>query len=275
LFTASAWKRLSLATLASVLAGAATYATACDSSAVSLGNALTFVATDVISVGVGVCSEARYAHPNVCCQATTSPATCGTYPMSPFAPCPASYALYPDPRTCCSLDDPDPSLCIAALSASSSSASTCGYACAPGAGTTCTAAAPALACSEPACIAGETCVTSCPSVCGACPTGFTVPDGGAALCYRADSGVGTEWFSQALGLAASVGVSVATPPSADASIVLVDAGTTTTVTDGGVMATGVDGSLVFPDATLTLPPAEAGSFLVDAGFTGGDASISD
>ncbi len=207
-------KRLLVATFTSALAGVALHASACAGGAVSLGDALTPVAVDVISVGATTCDVQGFAHPNVCCQGTTLPATCGTYPVSPFAPCPPSYALYPDPRTCCALDSP--SMCLQGTTSPLAPAD-CGYACPPGtfgsdAGECCASTSTGTSCTPRGVASG------CPT----CPEGFAVPDGGPELCFGVDPNEGTEWFSQALGLAPGAPTAAA---DAGASVGVADAGT--------------------------------------------------
>jgi hypothetical protein len=188
-------KRLVVATFWSALSCLALRASGCTGGSLSLGDALTPVAVDLIAVGATACAAPGFAHPNVCCQG----ATCGTYPASPFAPCPPSYALYPDPRTCCALYDP--SMCLLGFSSPVATAD-CGYACSPGtfesdAGSCCTSGA--TSCSPRGMASG----------CAACPEGFAVPDGGPELCFGVDPNEGTEWFSQALGLAPGASVTAA------------------------------------------------------------------
>ena len=54
---------------------------------------------------VAPCSTG-YQHASICCETQgLFPATCGSYPTAPFAPCPTEgYQTYPNPRLCCPLD---------------------------------------------------------------------------------------------------------------------------------------------------------------------------
>ena len=62
------------------------------------------VAPSAVSGTVGACPSG-YAHPNVCCSASPSGASCVAY-ESPFQACATGSSTYPDPSSCCSLDDP-------------------------------------------------------------------------------------------------------------------------------------------------------------------------
>lgn len=72
------------------------------------------------------------AHPNVCCVAEAGKAAqCGTYPGAPFQPCDSGWTTYPDPRSCCSLDNPA-SCAPPPPDPPPAPPGTCGYLCEPG-----------------------------------------------------------------------------------------------------------------------------------------------
>jgi hypothetical protein len=108
-------------------------ATACVGREVSVGansSALSLVDPNQISAAPTACNSGA-AHPNVCCQAASGQAAkCGTYPDEPFHPCDSGWTLYPDPRSCCSLDDP--TSCAAPPSSPPPVSGACTYACPPG-----------------------------------------------------------------------------------------------------------------------------------------------
>lgn len=209
-------RRLGVLAITLLTAGSFAYAEACTGE-VLLGNPMTTV-DDLTAVqgSVNACVTARYEHPNLCCQAgpNLSP-TCGAYLLSPFSPCPSGnhFATYPDPRYCCSVDDP--SKCEAAPTAASGlDTSSCSSACPLGqyqddGGACCSSggcAAPAtpVACSVPDCSPNEPCPTepSCDagSSCGSCLSGFSAPDGGGPLCCEG----ATACYSQAVTVAVGV-----------------------------------------------------------------------
>ena len=85
--------------------------TACSGKQPSGGaNDPTSAASQAVSVSdvtgtVTPCPEA-YAHPNVCCdQGAGRTTSCVDHPGAPFAQCAEGLALYPDPRSCCPLDN--------------------------------------------------------------------------------------------------------------------------------------------------------------------------
>jgi hypothetical protein len=209
----------------------------CDGAAQSVGDALrpldpsAFALT--LAASVGTCTAERYAHPNVCCLANADASTCGTYPMSPFAPCPAGFDLYPDPSSCCDLDDP--TQCSDAMASNAGVASTCVTSCSPGyyepaPGKCCAAGSaaggasgacvpsanfPPAVCNGPVCLDGGACAAAC-NGCGGCPAGFVFPaDGSATTCCSDDAGGGRECFSLALG----AGAGVTTAGGVDAGLV--------------------------------------------------------
>jgi hypothetical protein len=100
---------------------------------VSLGTnrtALSLVDPKLVSGSVPACN-AGAAHPNVCCDVGEGKdGTCGVYPEAPFQRCDTGWIAYPDPRSCCDLDDP--SKCSAPPSTPPSSGGSCTYACEPG-----------------------------------------------------------------------------------------------------------------------------------------------
>jgi hypothetical protein len=70
------------------------------------------------------------AHASVCCQAPPDgPPTCENFPSAPFHACDANWTTYPDPRTCCSLQD---SSCSPAPAGTVPTTGLCTYACPPG-----------------------------------------------------------------------------------------------------------------------------------------------
>lgn len=107
---------------------------ACGGREVSLGtNKAQLSQVDPGSVGGNVPScGAGDAHPNVCCEAGAGKAgTCGVYLGAPFQPCDSGWTTYPDPRSCCALDDPQN--CVAPPpTPPPPPPGVCGYACEPG-----------------------------------------------------------------------------------------------------------------------------------------------
>jgi hypothetical protein len=106
---------------------------ACGGREVSLGSnhsALSTVDPGNVSGTVPSCGSGA-AHPNVCCEAGPGkPAKCGSYDGEPFHPCDDGWKTYPDPRSCCDLDDP--TKCTAPPPAPPPPAGSCGYQCPPG-----------------------------------------------------------------------------------------------------------------------------------------------
>ena len=107
---------------------------ACGGREVSLGtNKAQLSQVDPHTVGGNVPScGAGDAHPNVCCEAGAGKAgTCGVYLGAPFQPCDTGWTTYPDPRSCCALDDPQN--CVAPPpTPPPPPPGVCGYACEPG-----------------------------------------------------------------------------------------------------------------------------------------------
>jgi hypothetical protein len=117
-----------------VAAGALPVLVACGGREVSLGtnhSQLSLVDPSTVSGTVPSCGTGD-AHPNVCCQASAGQAAqCGVYIGAPFQPCDSGWTAYPDPRSCCTLDDP--SNCGAPPpSPPPLPPGVCGYACEPG-----------------------------------------------------------------------------------------------------------------------------------------------
>jgi hypothetical protein len=84
----------------------------------------------VASAVVTSCSS-THAHPNVCCKGDANePSSCVAYVNSPFHPCEDGWGLYPDPTSCCDLNDPKS--CAAPPPPVPAPPVSCGYACAPG-----------------------------------------------------------------------------------------------------------------------------------------------
>lgn len=109
-------------------------ASACVGREVSLGNnssSMALVDPGQVSGTVTACAAGE-AHPNVCCDAQPGQgAKCGVYPSDPFHPCDTGWKTYPDPRSCCSLEDS--SKCDAPPpNPPSPPTGTCAYACPPG-----------------------------------------------------------------------------------------------------------------------------------------------
>ena len=107
---------------------------ACGGREVSLGTNKTQLSqVDPHTVGGNVPScGGGDAHPNVCCEAGAGKAgTCGVYLGAPFQPCDTGWTTYPDPRSCCALDDPQN--CVAPPpTPPPPPPGVCGYACEPG-----------------------------------------------------------------------------------------------------------------------------------------------
>ncbi len=107
---------------------------ACGGREVSLGtNKAQLSQIDPKTVGGNVPScGAGDAHPNVCCDAGAGKAgTCGVFLGAPFQPCDSGWTTYPDPRSCCALDDPQ-NCGAPPPTPPPPPPGTCGYACEPG-----------------------------------------------------------------------------------------------------------------------------------------------
>jgi len=100
---------------------------------VSLGTnrtQLSLVDPKVVSGNAGACSAGE-AHPNVCCDVGQGKdGTCGIYVGAPFQPCDNGWTTYPDPRTCCSLENPND--CAPTPPNPPPTVGTCTYPCEPG-----------------------------------------------------------------------------------------------------------------------------------------------
>ncbi len=106
--------------------------TACGGKGVTIGsNSGELRTVDPASVtgSVPAC-QPQQAHPNVCCKGGPNEASdCVTYVNSPFHKCDDGWTLYPDPGTCCDLNDPK--TCVVPPPGPPPPTG-CGYACAPG-----------------------------------------------------------------------------------------------------------------------------------------------
>jgi hypothetical protein len=70
------------------------------------GGLMTVTAAPSLGSLTLMCPEG-YEHPTVCCLgAPGSPPQCGEYDSSPFMPCAANWAAFPDQARCCSLTNP-------------------------------------------------------------------------------------------------------------------------------------------------------------------------
>jgi hypothetical protein len=167
-----------------------------------------------------------HAHPNVCCHAgPTQPTVCTECPAEPFGVCDKESLTFPDPRSCCSLEDGG---CTATTQSDAGVAGNCLFPCGPGGypPNELGDAAGLPACSDMVdssfasqcaycCVgsvktagcAANTCtqVGACGPQCGACPTGWQVPPGGIDLCCRTDSAGVDECFSQANSIGSTFG----------------------------------------------------------------------
>jgi hypothetical protein len=160
------------------------------------------------------------AHPNVCCESGPDQATsCTETPGNPFVPCSSKALTFPDPRTCCALDDA--SQCSPG-DGGAAPATGCSYLCPPGGFPpseladpiglpACTDVDNSLACVY--CCAGVGCPTnqcSCPEFiggdgggchcgpsCGPCPSGWQTPQGIPDLCCRTNPDGSAQCFSEA------------------------------------------------------------------------------
>jgi hypothetical protein len=82
-----------------------------------------------VSQPVTTCPDGSQ-HASVCCQADANgPPTCEDFPSAPFHACDPGWTTYPDPRTCCSLQDGS---CTPAPSGPVPTTGVCQYACPPG-----------------------------------------------------------------------------------------------------------------------------------------------
>jgi hypothetical protein len=81
--------------------------------------------------GVAFACPEGYEHPNVCCAGGPRvPSTCGVYVAHPFRPCDAGWSTYPNPLSCCSLED---GTCLdSPRGTKSMPGSGCAYVCSPG-----------------------------------------------------------------------------------------------------------------------------------------------
>ncbi len=190
---------------------------------------------------VPACSSG-YAHASVCCQAGPSqPTICTECPAAPFGVCDQDSLTFPDPGSCCSLDDGGCSETSGAITPLVDTpfeggvlvgvpGGDCYYPCgpggyppgepgdsAPGGGLPACAdvldgssfAVTCLSCCTPGgcptnscnCPAEGPCV--CGPQCGGCPAGWQVPLGGTDLCCRTNSAGVKECFSQATSITAN------------------------------------------------------------------------
>jgi hypothetical protein len=107
-------------------------AIACGGKVESLGKTdMQLMASTDVSGSVIPCPTGA-AHRNACCQGgPNTAAACGVYPQAPFHACDPDWMTYPDPATCCDLNDP--SHCAAPPSVSPPTPTGhCVYACPPG-----------------------------------------------------------------------------------------------------------------------------------------------
>jgi hypothetical protein len=88
------------------------------------------VAPDAVSTTAATCA-AGAAHPNVCCNAGPTGSTCGVYRDDAFHPCDPGWTTYPDPRSCCDLNQSS-SCAPPPPTSSPAQAGQCLYGCPPG-----------------------------------------------------------------------------------------------------------------------------------------------
>jgi hypothetical protein len=181
-----------------------------------------------------------YAHPNVCCHGGPEVATvCLESADDPFRPCVCDTLTFPDPRTCCSLDDGGD---CTAVGADAAAAGSCHNPCGPGSFPPDELSWPRPACTDvptrttdaglpipgqtcfyccaenisaPGCTGNfGTCIPNpqgglpiCPDQtfgCGLCPDGWSRVAGVPDLCCRVDGGPLVACFSQADGLSGNL-----------------------------------------------------------------------
>ena len=88
--------------------------------------------TSVTSGSVPACTTGQ-AHRNVCCTAgPNAPAECGVYVTDPFHACASGATTYPDPTTCCDLNDPTSCAAPPPVPTDPPPPVGCGYYCPPG-----------------------------------------------------------------------------------------------------------------------------------------------
>src|SRR5664280_2459225 len=158
---------------------------------------------------------AGYEHPNICCQGAPYQATTCTEDLTrPFDVCEAEQLAYPDPNTCCSLDNKTACMQPSGVdsTADAGQGSNCQNPCSPGAyppppflgGVLCAfGTGMSIEPTEPFCSLCTGPVQWCSSP---CPTGWSTPAGGQVdLCCLADSSGRNFCFSQAGYIGGSMG----------------------------------------------------------------------